>query len=50
MEVMDNRNLIQAMQEPTREMNTMDLVFTNNLGIFTYIDITKAMSDHDLVS
>ena len=50
MEVMDNFHLSQTIQEPTRKENTLDLVFTNNISIFTQIDVSKTiLSDHDLI-
>ena len=46
-EVFDNYNLVQAIDEPTRERNTLDLIFTNDISIFTNTEITKSgLSDH----
>ena len=35
MKVMDNHSLIQVIQESTRGVNTLNLVFTNNPEMFT---------------
>ena len=49
-EIADNYNLIQVIDEPTREKNTLDLVFTNDLSMITHIDVTKScLSDHHLI-
>ena len=49
-DVMDNHALVQIVEEPTRKENTLDLVFTNNVNMFTNIDVTgSSMSDHKLV-
>ncbi|CAL4163585.1 unnamed protein product [Meganyctiphanes norvegica] len=46
-EVVDKYNLVQAIEEPTRERNTLDLVFTNDISIFTHIEVLKSsLSDH----
>ena len=37
METMDKFSLVQAIQEPTRKENTLDLVFTNDISIFTQV-------------
>ena len=50
MALVDKHNLVQAVEEPTREKNTLDLVFTNNINIFTDIEVTKSsQSDHNLI-
>ena len=50
MEVMDKYHLVQTIQEPTRKKNTLDLVFTNDISVFTQIEVTRTiMSDHDLI-
>ena len=50
MELTDNYNLVQAIEEPTRERNTLDLVFTNYISVFTHIDVTKSnLSDHNQI-
>merc|ERR1712240_911768 len=35
MEIKDKFSLVQTIQEPTRKENTLDLVFTNDISIFT---------------
>ncbi len=50
MEISDNKNLMQTIEEPTREKNTHDLVFTRDPKIFTQIDVTWTdMSDHNMI-
>ena len=50
MELTDKYNLVQAIEEPTRERNTLDLVFTNDISIFTHIEVTKSnLSDHNQI-
>jgi len=50
METIDKFSLVQAMQEPTRKENTLDLVFTNYVSIFAQVDVTDTiMSEHDIV-
>jgi len=50
MEIMNKYHLVQTVEEKTRKNNTLDLVFTNNMGIFTQIDVTGTiMSDHDII-
>ena len=50
MEIMDKFSLVQAIQEPTRKENTLDLVFTNDISIFTQVEVTSTiMSDHDII-
>ena len=50
MEIMDKFSLVQAIQEPTRKKNTLDLVFTNDISIFTQVEVTSTiMSDHDII-
>ena len=47
LEVFDNYNLVQTIDEPTRNENTLDLIFTNDINTFTNIDIHKScLSDH----
>ncbi|CAL4120027.1 unnamed protein product [Meganyctiphanes norvegica] len=49
-ELFDKHNLIQAIEEPTREKNTLDLIFTNDIEIFINIDVSKSsLSDHDII-
>ena len=50
MDIMDSFHLVQMIQEPTRRENTLDLVFTNNPGLFSQIEVTKTcLSDHDII-
>ena len=47
-------NLIQTIQGPTREENgsksTLDLIYTNDISLFTEIEISKScMSDHHFI-
>ena len=40
-------NLIQTINEPTRGINTLDLIFTNEIDLFTSQEIShSALSDH----
>jgi len=49
-ELTDKYNLVQAIEEPTRERNTLDLVFTNDISMFTHIEVTKSnLSDHNQI-
>ena len=50
MEIMDKYHIVQAIEEPTRKENTLDLVFTNAIDIFKQIDVSQTiLSDHDLI-
>ena len=50
METIDKFNLVQTIQEPTRDENTLDLVFTNDISLFTQVEVTNTiMSDHDII-
>ena len=43
-------NIIQAIEEPTRGNNTLDLVFTNNIDMFIDIGVTDSLlSDHSII-
>ena len=49
-EEMDNFGLIQIIEESTRDKNTLDLIYTNEVSMITQIEIMKSsMSDHDRV-
>ncbi|CAL4086617.1 unnamed protein product [Meganyctiphanes norvegica] len=49
-EEMDRFSLVQIIEEPTRKKNTLDLIFTNEVSMFTEIEISKSnLSDHDLI-
>ena len=41
MEIVDRYHLVQAVEEPTRKENTLDLVFTNEIGSFRQIEVTS---------
>ena len=42
--------MIQIIEETTRKENTIDLVYTNDIGIVTNIDVnTSAISDHNKI-
>jgi hypothetical protein len=50
MEIIDKYHIVQAIEEPTRKENTLDLVFTNEIDIFKQIDVSQTyLSDHDLI-
>ena len=43
-------NLIQTIDEPTRGINTLDLIFTNELDLFSSCQISfSALSDHHFI-
>ena len=47
---MDKYHLVQAIEEPTRRENTLDLIFTNGIEIFKQVEVNRTiMSDHDLI-
>merc|ERR1711874_364911 len=49
-EEMDNFGLVQAIEEPTRGKNTLDLVYTNEISMIRQIEVVKSnLSDHDRV-
>ena len=42
--------MLQILEEPTRENNTLDLVFTNETAIATAIEVNKTkISDHNCI-
>ena len=48
--IMDNFGLVQMIEEPTREKNTLDLVYTNESSLFSDIEVSKSsMSDHNFI-
>ena len=50
MEISDKYNLVQAIEEPTRKENTLDLVFTNEIDAFGQVEVTETiMSDHNVI-
>merc|ERR1712240_774515 len=50
LEVTDKHHLVQMIEEPTREENTLEMIFTNNPEIITQLDISKTIvSDHNII-
>ena len=50
MNLASNFNLIQLISEPTRGNNTLDLIFTNEIDLFSSCEIShSALSDHFLI-
>ena len=48
--ICEEQNMVQIIEEPTRERNTLDLMYTNEINIVTNIDVNKsAISDHSRV-
>ena len=46
----NNQCMLQIIEEPTREENTLDLIFTNEINIATTIEVNKTkLSDHDCI-
>merc|ERR1712008_448288 len=46
----DNFGLIQIIEKPTREKNTLDLINTNEVSMITQVEIMKSnMSDHERI-
>ena len=42
--------MLQMIEEPTREENTLDLMFTNEVNLVTMIEVTKSnYSDHNVI-
>ena len=41
--------MVQAIQESTRKENSLDLVFTNDISIFTEVEVTATISDHNII-
>ena len=49
MEVINKYHLVQAIEEPTRKENTLDLIFTNGIEIFKQVEVNRTiMLHHDL--
>ena len=47
---MDNFGLVQAIEEPTRGKNTLDLIYTNEISMIIQVEVMKSnLSDHDRV-
>ena len=50
LELSRSYNLIQIIDEPTRDKNTLDLIFTNEIELFSSREISKsALSDHNFI-
>ena len=48
--LLDDKNLIQMVSEPTCQDNTLDLFLTNNDSLVSKVTILPGISDHDIVS
>lgn len=48
-DILDDNGLVQLVEEPTRGLNTLDLLVTNNPSRFTRIKTIPGISDHDIV-
>ena len=50
LEICGNHFMLQMIEEPTREGNTLDLMFTNEVNLVTAIEVNKSSySDHDII-
>ena len=50
LEICNNQFMLQMIEEPTREGNTLDLVFTNEINMVTMIEVNKSnYSDHNII-
>ena len=49
LEVANSFNFTQLVNSPTRDNNTLDLAFTNNVSAVTSTNIIPGISDHDIV-
>ena len=50
MDICNNQCMLQMIDEPTRENNTLDLIFTNETSIATTIEVNKTkISDHNCI-
>ena len=50
MDICNNQCLLQIIEEPTREENTLDLIYTNETSLATMIEVNKTkLSDHNLI-
>ena len=50
LEICNNQFMLQMIEEPTREENTLDLMFTNEINLVTQIEVTKSSySDHNMI-
>ena len=49
-DICEEHCMILIIEEATREENTLDLVYTNDIGIVSHIDVnTSAISDHNKI-
>ncbi|CAG2254954.1 unnamed protein product [Mytilus edulis] len=48
-DILDDNGLLQIVEEPTRQANTLDLLITNHPNSFTRVEILPGVSDHDIV-
>ena len=50
LEICSNQFMLQMIEESTREQNTLDLMFSNEVDLVTMIEVTKSnYSDHDMI-
>ena len=50
LEMCGDHFMLQMVGEPTRERNTLDLMFTNEVNLITAVEVTKSSySDHDII-
>ena len=50
MHLCNNQCLLQIIDEPTREENTLDLIYTNETSLATMIEVNKTkLSDHNMI-
>ncbi len=48
--ICNNQFMLQIIEEPTREENTLDLIFTNEMSLITKIEVNKTnYSDHNII-
>ncbi|CAG2254949.1 unnamed protein product [Mytilus edulis] len=48
-DILDDNGLLQIVEEPTSQTNTLDLLITNHPNSFTRVEILPGVSDHDIV-
>ena len=46
-DILDDKSLVQLVEEPTRQQNTFDLAITNQPITIRDVSIVKGVSDHD---
>ncbi len=47
-EMLDDRNLVQVVEEPIRDKATLDLLATNYPAWVNRVEVTPGISDHDI--